>query len=145
MEFYKFIYHETTMIVPLANAIFEDKLIIDDFIKLNKKKNKQIFFNRLNFLKVDRKRFPLFLIKPRLNEHYSTPIVINAANEILVDQFLKKKIQFTSFSKYLLMVLNDRNYKKNAIKIPKNINQIFEIDKWSRNIMKKKLLKDTNA
>ena len=74
-----------------------------------------------------------------MNEYISTPIIINAANEILVDQYLKKKIGFNTFYKYLLKVLNDRNYKKYAIKEPKNIDQIFLIDKWSRNTVYKKI------
>ena len=32
----KFIYHETTMKIPLANAIFDDNLNIDEFYKENK-------------------------------------------------------------------------------------------------------------
>ena len=35
-----FIYHDTSMIIPLANAIFENNLLIDHFIKKNIKKNK---------------------------------------------------------------------------------------------------------
>ena len=31
-----------------------------------------------------------------------------------------------------MSVLNDRNYKKYAIRKPKNINHIIEIDKWAR-------------
>ena len=34
----KFLYHETTMIIPLANAIFDGKLIIKDFYKIQNKK-----------------------------------------------------------------------------------------------------------
>ena len=127
------------MLIPLANAIFDDKLEITDFIKPKLSKSKIFFFKNLNFINVNKKIFPIINFKSRLNEHKSTPIIINAVNEILVDQFLKKKIQFTSFSKYLSMVLNDRNYKKYAIKEAKNIRQIFEIDQWSRNITLKKI------
>ena len=88
----------------------------------------------MNFHKVDIKRFPIFRLKDRLNEHVSTPIIINAANEILVDQYLDKKIPFNSFFKYLSLVMKDRNYKKYAIKEPKNISQIYLVDKWSREI-----------
>ena len=35
----KFIYHETTMIIPIANAIFDGNLDINDFIKTNINKN----------------------------------------------------------------------------------------------------------
>ena len=67
-----------------------------------------------------------------MNRHSSSSIIINAVNEILVDQFLKKRIPFNSFYTYIQRVLNNRNFKKYAIRIPKNINQIFEIDKWAR-------------
>ena len=42
MALTKFIYHETSMIIPLANAIFEDNLNIDYFYKQKKKNNKPI-------------------------------------------------------------------------------------------------------
>ena len=77
-----------------------------------------------------------------MNEHISTPIIINAANEILVDQYLKGKISFNTFYKYLLKVLNDRNYRKYAIKEPKNISQIYLIDKWSREVTLKYIRKN---
>ena len=88
----------------------------------------------MNFLNIDKKKFPLVKLKNRLNEYSSTPIIINAVNEILVDQFLKKKISFISFYRHLYKVLNDRNYMKYAIKEPKNINQVFLIDQWARKV-----------
>ena len=136
---YKFIYHETTMLIPLANAIFGEDINIDDYFKPKTNIKKSIFFKNLNFLKVESKRFPIIKLKNRINEYISTPIIINAANEILVDQYLKEKISFNTFYKYLSGVLNDRNYKKYAIKEPKNVNEIFQIDKWSRNTVFKKI------
>jgi len=136
---YKFIYHETTMLIPLANAIFDKDLNIDDYLKPKKNSKDSMFFQSLNFLKVETKRFPIIKLKNRIGEHISTPIIINAANEILVDQYLKKRISFNTFYKYLLKVLKDRNYRKYAIKEPKNINEIFRIDKWSRNTVYKKI------
>ena len=90
----KFIYHETTMLIPLANAIFEEKLNILDFVNLKKDKNNSFSFQNLNFLKVDKKRFPIVRLKSRIDEHNSTPIIINAVNEILVDQYIKGKNTF---------------------------------------------------
>ena len=136
---YKFIYHKTTMIIPLANAIYDDRIDMDKLLGINFNNKKKIFFQNLNFQLVDERRYPLIKLKSRLNEHHSTPIIINAVNEILVDQFLKKKIPFNSFYNHLLKVLNDRNYKKNAIKIPRNISQIFQIDQWARDITYRKL------
>ena len=138
---YKFIYHETTMMIPLANAIFEKDLDISKFLK-PKLNGKNLFFKSLFFQKVDDKKFPIIKLKKRVNEYISTPIIVNAANEIIVDQYLTKKIPFNSFYKYLLMVLNDKNYKIYAIKDPKNIEQIYEIDAWARQTTINKILND---
>ena len=128
----KFLYHKTNMIIPLANAILEKNFQIDNFVSFNNKKKEDIFLKKLNFFNVDKKRYPIFKLKDRVDEYYSTPIIINAANEILVDQFLKKRIPFNSFYHYILKVLNDRNYKKFAVKKPKSIGEILLIDKWAR-------------
>ena len=88
---------------------------------------------------MNKTRFPIAKLKNKFNEFYSTPIIINAANEILVDQFLKQKIQYNSIYKHLLSVLRDRNYKKYAVKKPKSISQIFQIDQWSRNLTYRKI------
>ncbi len=142
---YKFIYHETSMLIPLANAIFDDNVNIDDLLKPKLDSKKSTFFQRLNFLKVDKKRFPIINLKSRLNEHYSSPIIINAVNEILVDRYIHRKIPFTSFYKYIMKVLNDRNYTKYAIKEPKSISQILQIDQWSRKVIYKKILSKKNV
>ena len=38
-----------------------------------------------------------------------------------------------------MKILNDRNYKKYAIRKPKNINEITKIDRWAREITLNKL------
>ena len=125
----KFIYHNTSMIIPLANAIFDGKLEINDFLSVNKNKKK---IHNLSFDNVNNKIFPIIKLKNKVNEHPSSSIIVNAANEILVDQFLQKKIPFLAISKIIKTILNDRNYKKYAIKHPKNINQINKVDFWAR-------------
>ena len=127
------------MIIPIANAIFEDSFIFDKYMKSSKNNYKKTFEN-LNFLEVNKKKYPIINLKKRMNQHNSTPTIINAVNEILVDQFLKKKIAFTSFYTYFLNVLDDRNYKKYAIRLPKNIKEILEIDQWARNTTYSKIL-----
>ena len=133
----KFIYHDTNMIIPIANAIFEGKVNIKDFLKKKVKRNYKI--NNLIFKKVNKKNFPIIKIKNKLNEYPSTPIIINGSNEILVDQFLKKKAPFLGIIKIIMSVLKDRNYKKNAIQKPKNINQIIKIDSWAKLTTLKKI------
>ena len=134
----KLIYHQTTMIIPLANAIFDGDLNIKDFYNIDKQKSNSILEN-LSFKNVNKKTFPIINIKKRVNEYPSTSIIINAANEVLVDQFLRKKIPFLSISKTIMDILNDRNYKKYAIRRPKNINEINKIDNWTREAILKKI------
>ena len=59
-------------------------------ISILKKRN--IFENGKDiiFKKLDQKIFPIVKIKKNITEHPSTPIIINAANEVLVEQFLKR-------------------------------------------------------
>ena len=38
-----------------------------------------------------------------------------------------------------MTILNNRNYKKYAIRNPKNINQIKEIDEWARRLTLEKI------
>ena len=123
------------MLIPLANAIFDGNLNIEDFKKSSKKGN----IENLIFKKVDKSRFPIIKIKDKANEYPSTSIIVNASNEILVDQFLQKKIPFLSIFKIIMTILNDRNFKKYAIKKPKNIYQIYNIDNWARNKTLEKL------
>jgi 1-deoxy-D-xylulose-5-phosphate reductoisomerase len=125
----KFIYHETSMIIPIANAIYENNFNIEKFY--NRKKVKKNIEN-LTFEEPNSKIFPIIKLKNRSNEYPSTSIIVNASNEILVDHFLNKKIPFLAISKIIMSVLNDRNYKKYAIKMPLNLNQITKIDMWAR-------------
>ena len=134
----KFIYHDTSMIIPLANAIFDSNLNIENFYKIKNSRKRQIIEN-LTFKKVDKKVFPIIKLKNRINEFPSTPIIINAANEILVDEFLKKKLPFLNIYKHIFDIMNDRNYKKYAIQNPKNIKQVLKIDSWAKSLIKKKL------
>ena len=123
----KLLYHETSMIIPLANAIFEGNFDIKTFYK-NKNKN----FENLIFKKVDKNIFPAIKLKNRVDEYPSTPIIINAANEVSVDQFINEKLPFLKINKIILSVLNDKNYKKYAIRNPRSISQIIKIDQWAR-------------
>ena len=131
----KLIYHSTSMKIPLANAIFEGDFNIEEFYK----KNDSFKFEDLIFRRVNKKIFPAIKLKYKINEYPSAPIIINAANEILVDQFLKKKIAFLDIIKIILAILRDSNYKKYAIKQPNNISKIYQIDLWARSMAFKKI------
>ena len=135
----QFLYHETSMIIPIANAIYNGNINISEYIEKNKISFEKNKIENLIFKKVDKKIFPSISLKSKINQFPSSPIIINAANEVLVDNFLRKKIPFLSIFKIIKTILNDRNYKKYAVKKPNKIYQIKEIDSWARSITLNKI------
>ena len=127
----KFLYHETDMSVPIANALFNFKLNLK---KSNLLKIKNNSIQNLEFIHVDKKRFPAINLVSKKNMKKSAPIILNAANEIFVDQFLKSKISFNSIYTHLLLVLKDKNYIKYAKMQSNNLKAIYKIDKWARDV-----------
>ena len=123
----KFLYHDTSMIIPIANAIFDNKLDINDFYHNNIKEIKN-----LTFEKVNKRTFPLIKLKKLINKYPSSSIIFNGVNEVLVDQFIQKKLPFLGISKTIMKIQNDRNYKKYAIRKPKNIRDIIDINNWAK-------------
>ncbi len=126
----KFIFHNPDMRIPIANAIYDSKLDIKKIIKDDKSE----ISGKLEFFKINKKNFPPLKFINAINRYNSSPIIINAANEILVDMFLRKIISFRSIISYLRLVLADKKYKKYAIKKPKNVKEILAIDHWARKI-----------
>ncbi len=125
---YKLLYFDTDMSIPIGNALFEKDFQIKKTTQLKKK----YLAKDLNFLQVDYKKFPAIKLKPILNKYHSLPIILNAANEIFVDQFLKKNIGFCSIINYLFSLLKDPKMRKYAIKKTSNLKTILIIDKWAR-------------
>ena len=125
----KLLYHTPDMAIPLSNAIFNNKILISDLgikDKISELKN-------LEFSKPKPNQFPSIGILQHLSKNlYSTPIIINGANEILVELFLQKKIKYNQITQCLFTLLKDKKYKKYAIQVPKNLDDIIKIDKWSR-------------
>ena len=127
----KFLYHETDMKIPIANAIFENNFGSKNFIY--SKKDILNKFENLKFLKVDKKRFPIVTLIQKFSSSNSGPIILNASNEVLVNKFIDGKISFNSIYVYLKEVLVHKDYQKYAIKSSPNIDEIYKIDKWARN------------
>ncbi len=126
----KLLYHETDMRIPIANAIYQNNVDIKSI--LNKKNNFLENIKYLKFEKADKKRFPIITLLNKKIYENSGPIILNASNEVLVDQFIKKKIAFNSIYLCLKRVFRDKDFKKYAIKRTPNISQIYKIDKWAR-------------
>ena len=125
----KILYHEPNMIVPIFNAIFDSEN------NLNKIKNISNSFDldkKLEFFKIDKNKFPVIKLIEILDRYPSAAIIVNGANEIFVDQFIKKNIKFIEIIKGIFKILKHRDFKKYAIQEPNNLNKIYEIDNWSR-------------
>ena len=80
-----------------------------------------------------------------MNSSVSGPVIINAANEIFVDQFLKKNIRFNDILSYLNLVLKDKDYIKTSNMSSNSIKNIYKIDQWARNLAFKIILNKNTA
>ncbi|ARE80802.1 1-deoxy-D-xylulose-5-phosphate reductoisomerase [Campylobacter helveticus] len=87
------------MKLAIAEAIFDthelEILPPLDFVKLSS----------LKFHKISLKKYPLFALKNIFLEKPSLGVIINAANEVMVERFLKQKCEFLDISKGVLRAL----------------------------------------
>jgi len=116
------------MKIPISNTLYGAN---NNF--KNVKNVDPIKLNKLNFQKVNLKKFPsIKLINKCLKYGSSTPIIVNAANEVLVSLFLAKKIAFLDIVKTLNKILIDKNFKKYARRKVSSIKDIQTTDNWAR-------------
>jgi 1-deoxy-D-xylulose 5-phosphate reductoisomerase len=118
------------MLIPIANAIYENKIDIETLI--GKKNSFPKNCQSLKFQEIDKKKFPIVTFLSKNIFKNSGPIILNASNEVLVDSFIKGKITFNSIYLYLRAVLKDKDFGKYAIKKAPNVKEIYRIDKWAR-------------
>jgi len=127
-----FLYHLPDMKIPISNALFDGKFDYAKNFKIKKKEN--ILSSSLEFFTPDKEKFSTLKLIPKMNSSESGPIIVNAANEIFVDEFLKKNIRFNDIFGYLNLVLKDKSYIKTSNMPSNSINNIYKIDKISRAI-----------
>jgi 1-deoxy-D-xylulose-5-phosphate reductoisomerase len=129
--FSSMLYHYNDMKIPIANSLY------NNFYNYKNNDHNFLSQNQLTFIKANSKRNPSLKIlkfKNVLNE--SGFILINALNEILVQQFLENKITFTDITNKLLEILSTnivKNYLKNHQ--IRHINDVFKVYNFSRSIV----------
>ena len=124
----KMILYNTDMKIPISNTIYQNENSFSYKSKIDTK-----ILNKLNFEKVNINKFPsIKLIKKCLNFDYSTPIIINASNEVLVDLFLREKINFLDIVAIINKIFKDKDFSKYARRKPKTVKEIKIIDNWAR-------------
>jgi len=124
----KMILYNTDMQIPISNTLYNNKNYL-----LNGSNIKIKTLNKLSFQKVDTRAFPsIKLINKCFTLGFSTPIIINAANEVLVSLFLEEKIGFLDIVGTINKVLKDKEFKKYARRKATTIKDIKIIDNWAR-------------
>ena len=122
----KMILYDTDMKIPISNTIYKNSIFKKNNIKIND-------LNNLNFQTINPKNFPsIKLLNKCFNLGPSTPIIVNAANEVLVDLFLKRKISFLDIVKTINKILKGKNFRKYAKMKPKSLKDIKIADNWAR-------------
>ena len=122
----KLIVHDTNMAIPIQNTLnanVKNTTILDE-LNINK-------LNNLNFQKINIKKFPVVKILNKLSHKsslYETLIV--STNDKLVNLFLNNQINFLDIQKYLLIILNNKKFKKLKKIEPKTVSEIINLDKY---------------
>ncbi len=125
----KILIHDTDMKIPIFNSIYlnEKKNYISNSLNLKK-------VNNFNFKKINLKKFPSVNILKNFikikNSLYETVLV--AANDELVNLFLKNKIKFLDITKILIMIINLKEFRKFRSIKPLNFKQIFKLNEHVR-------------
>jgi 1-deoxy-D-xylulose-5-phosphate reductoisomerase len=134
-----FLYHHPDMKIPIGNALLKNFNYRKFFVQKSRTYRN---IQNLSFAPVDKKRFPSTGLIHEMNNRKSSAIIINAANEIFVDEFLKNNIKFSDIVNNLKLILKDKNYIKTSSLPNDSVNNIYIIDKWARTtalkIVKKK-------
>ena len=134
------LHHIPDMKIPIGNALLED-FNYRNFLKKNYKAYNK--FQNLNFCPVNKIKFPAVKLIAAMNSQKSSAIIINAANEIFVDEFLKNNIYFNDIVGYLKLVLKNKSYIKTSNLPSDSVKNIYIIDRWARKIALKIVKKET--
>ncbi|MGL5506821.1 MAG: 1-deoxy-D-xylulose-5-phosphate reductoisomerase [Paraclostridium sp.] len=118
------------MKLPIQYALTYPDRILNDFERLDFSK-----LSSLTFEKPDLETFPcLKLAYESLDMGGTYSAVLNAANEVLVNEFLEDKIGFYDIPYYIEKTLDAH---KSIVK--PSLEEILHIDKWSREFVKESI------
>ncbi len=117
---------QADMKLPIAYAI------LDKFDEQILKPVDLTEVSSLEFRKIETARYPIWEIKDDILSKPHLGAVINAANEVAIEQFFAKKISFLDISKISLEA-----YEKFYDFNPLSIDDVFEIDKEVRSFILK--------
>ena len=121
--FSKMIIHETDMRIPIFNTLNEKNKKIPNLSNLDLNK-----LNKLNLHHPDNKKFPMLKVLKILPDKFTLfNTVIVSLNDILVDLFLNKFIQYVDISKIFFKTLNTKKFDKYKSIKPVTITDIIKL------------------
>ena len=78
----------------------------------------------IEFEKIETSKYPLWSLKEELLKYPKKGVILNSANDVLVDRFLNHQIKFGDIAKNILEI-----FDKFGDREPKSIDEVFEIDR----------------
>lgn len=84
----------------------------------------------MEFREITTDRYPVWEIKEELLKNPARGVVVNAANEAAIEKFIAREIGFMDIAKTII-----KAYEKFDT-APKNIDDVFALDKEVRNFIK---------
>jgi len=118
------ILHDTTMKIPIFNTLFGNNKIykLSKVIDIDK-------ISKLNFQYINKKKFPVLnLLKIIPNSFSFFETILVSVNDLVVEKYLDKKINFIDISKLIIKYANSRDFRKYKKIYPKNINEIIDLN-----------------
>ena len=118
------ILHDTTMKIPIFNTLFGNNKIykLSKVIDIDK-------ISKLNFQYINKKKFPVLnLLKIIPNSFSFFETILVSINDLVVEKYLDKKINFIDISKLIIKYANLRDFRKYKKIYPKNINEIIDLN-----------------
>ena len=125
----KILIHDTSMKIPIFNAIYFN----DNNKKISSKEIDLKKLNNLNLMKPDMQKFPaLKILKLLSNKSSLFETILISANDEIVNLFLNKKISFDRIVPTIIGIIKSKKFLKYKRIYPKNLNNITELNKIVR-------------
>ncbi len=124
----KILAHDADMKIPIFNSIYQNEMkkFITKKIDINS-------LNNLNLSKVHLSKYPSIKILNKINNNNTLfETVLIAANDELVDLYIKNKIKFLDITNVLQRVLKYKKYSNLIKKKPKKISDIINLSEEVR-------------
>jgi len=129
----KLLIHDTSMKIPIFNALNSDK----NQKKLKSKNLDILKMNKLDLSLPDKNKFPslrILNLLPQKNSLFETILV--TVNDEVVKLFLDGKIKFTDIHKMIMKIISQKKYSKYKKKPANNIDKIIKLNEFVRLKMK---------